>query len=322
MADIRGQVQRHIAAALNQLTSDDRRLTDGNVHDVRKALKGARAGMRLMRDSVGKSAYSTENAKLRDAARPLGQLRDVAVLLQVLQRVMQDCPGASRRRAGARRPASGATAALAAAMRAQLQAEGAGLRDKLHQGAQLRAIRHSLEQVLQRLAGWPVPTEKKLRRGLRRIYLRGGKVLEEIQAGRTGENLHEWRKQVKYLAQAIRTLDSADERASSRLNHLAARAESLAERLGDDHDLALLAGKLAALSGRANGVVTEKSAGGKSGVDKPGVEKSAGELFSRIAQRRRKLQRKALRHGRKLYRIAPRKFARGVFRCIRSGAPA
>ncbi len=147
-------------------------------------------------------------------------------------------------------------------------------------------------------------------------------MLEEIQAGRTGENLHEWRKQVKYLAQAIRTLDSADERASSRLNHLAARAESLAERLGDDHDLALLAGKLAALSGRANGVVTEKSAGGKSGVDKPGVEKSAGELFSRIAQRRRKLQRKALRHGRKLYRIAPRKFARGVFRCIGSGAPA
>lgn len=52
--------------------------TGAQIHGARKALKRARANLRLLRDAVGKTAYICENVVLRDAARPLSGVRDAA----------------------------------------------------------------------------------------------------------------------------------------------------------------------------------------------------------------------------------------------------
>src|SRR6266852_835892 len=58
--------------------------SDPRIHDIRKRLKHCRALLRLLRKSLGKDAYRRENARLRDAARPLMPVRDAAVLVQAL----------------------------------------------------------------------------------------------------------------------------------------------------------------------------------------------------------------------------------------------
>jgi len=79
LIDARGAVRRHIAASVEILQGRNP-LAAESVHRMRKELKRARAGLRLLRDAVGKTAYAHENARLRDAARPLAPLRDADVL--------------------------------------------------------------------------------------------------------------------------------------------------------------------------------------------------------------------------------------------------
>lgn len=73
--DAKNVVVSQIHAAL-RLLRKKKVLSDESVHSARKKLKRARAGLRLLPDAVGKSAYARENAQLRDAARPFGRVRD------------------------------------------------------------------------------------------------------------------------------------------------------------------------------------------------------------------------------------------------------
>ena len=67
------------------------------VHAARKALKQARAALRLLRPCLDAAVYRRENLALRDAGRALAPLRDARVLLDA----------ADRLRAGARLDAPG-----------------------------------------------------------------------------------------------------------------------------------------------------------------------------------------------------------------------
>src|ERR1700744_646684 len=68
---------------------DRPRPTDHAVHAARKELKKARATLRLVRDSLGDATFKKENAALRDAARPLGELRDRQVLVEALDSLLE-----------------------------------------------------------------------------------------------------------------------------------------------------------------------------------------------------------------------------------------
>src|SRR6185369_13889932 len=54
---------------------------DARVHAARKALKRARAALRLMRPALASEVYERENRALRDAARCLSPLRDARSLV-------------------------------------------------------------------------------------------------------------------------------------------------------------------------------------------------------------------------------------------------
>lgn len=80
-------VRRQVAKAIEAL--EGHAPSDEVVHDARKELKRARATLRLLRGAIGDRAYRRENEALRDAARPLGVIRDSKVLLDTLNGLIE-----------------------------------------------------------------------------------------------------------------------------------------------------------------------------------------------------------------------------------------
>ena len=81
LQSVRNRLCDRIQAAQTTLNSP-KPISDDAVHAARKHLKGSRAGLRLLRGTIGKRRYSIENARLRDSARPLSEVRDSKVLLE------------------------------------------------------------------------------------------------------------------------------------------------------------------------------------------------------------------------------------------------
>ena len=75
---------------------------------------------------------------------------------------------------------------------------------------------------------------------MRRIYRNGREAFAVVQKDQSEEHLHEWRKQVKYLWHQLQVLQPIQ---LGQLTALADQARTLANVLGDDHDLAVLAHK-------------------------------------------------------------------------------
>lgn len=266
--DVRAALLRDTERVLALLAAEPA-LNDESIHRIRQVLKRARAALRLLRDAVSEEAYAEENARLRDAARPLAPARDAAVMLGVLEEMIAGRkmrryrPDLGRLRAELRR----AHARSVAAVRAEVSI------------ARIRAL---LEQSRERTAHWRLPRDPEpvYRSGIRRIYRRGRRTLKTALAQGSAEALHEWRKHVKYLALAMALVAPAKSRAAK----AGKTADELARRAGDDHDLAMLASELRRVS-----------------ADRA--------LIAKLGQRRRRLQKRALKLGGRLYKQAPRRFA-------------
>jgi CHAD domain-containing protein len=248
-------LDRALAAALGR-----RPLGREAVHEIRRELRRARAGLRLVRDAVGRRAYAEENRTLRDAARPLSAARDADVMLQTIDRLLErDLPPEEslwlrRLRAAARREQGQCRRAL--------------------RGALVEGVVGGIRQARAQVGNWRLPHDpaQPVAAGLERIYRQGRRHLRDAEERPTDRALHELRKQVKFLAAALRLLPALgmapDEAAAT-------RADTVTRLLGEDHDLVLLRRRF---GGASRGLV------------------------ARVARRRRKLQKKALKEARRLYR--------------------
>ncbi len=170
---------------------------------------------------------------------------------------------------------------LLARLRARLrEAHGASIA-KVRASSVTRPARALLEQSLQRTAHWRLPRDPRpvYRTGLQRIYARGRRDLEVALARDTAAALHEWRKQAKYLGAALALV--------ARDRTKAKAANEIARRLGDDRDLAMLCAGL-----------------GRSGEGR--------ELKARLAEKRHKLRKRAVKLARHLYKPSPERFATGL----------
>jgi len=100
------------------------------------------------------------------------------------------------------------------------------------------------------------------------------------------ENLHEWRKQAKYLWHQLQLFEAAWTGSEKELGD---QTQKLSQLLGDDHDLAALRETLAA-DPLAYGHRILKG------------------VFAVIDRRREELKRQAFALGRKLYKDSPKVF--------------
>ncbi len=257
-----------------------RSLGDEQVHEARKEMKRLRAGLRLLRSSLGNTVYRRLNRSVRDAARPLTPIRDAKVLRDAFDDVLHE----------AGKSVSNAQAGKVLRL---LRQEHRASRSELTRTAlsavtgRLREVRRQLDRVPEaRLDATPVDA------ALERAYKKARKALVSARRDPGNEQLHEWRKQVKYHMLQLEFLQPL---APKRLGATIKAAHKLTDYLGDDHDLALLHEKI---------IIQDSQA--------PGASNAAARdgLVKELRRVRAKLQRKAFRLGRKLYADKPKQIAK------------
>lgn len=196
------------------------------VHGARKAVKRARALLRLVRAGLGPQ-FARENHALRDAARRLAQQRDAAVAAATFEQLMpapeprlaplRDALLAARDAAGL--PAAADTLAVAAA---------------------------DLELALERADAWPAFTRgwAVVEAGLRDSYGGGRRMMRAALRAPSPAAFHEWRKRVKDLWYHTLLLQGVWKPVQLAW---ASALEDLSDTLGEDHDLEVLRLAVAAL---------------------------------------------------------------------------
>jgi CHAD domain-containing protein len=266
IAKIRLAVGEHIINATKALHHP--RLDDELVHDARKHLKRARSDLRLLRP-LDERAYRRENARLRDAARQLSDVRDDKVLLAVLAELLADEQQPDRRR-----------------LLERLQARLAKARERhwraVRASTTLADIRAALGESARHVGAWREPHDAASApaAALRRMYRKGRKAVKRSAKDPSDEQLHEARKQVKHLAHVVELL--ARRAPPKPAKKAIKRASALGDYLGEDHDLAVVEARVLQFPAA------------------PARAKRA--LRRRLEKRRARLQKKALKTARKLFR--------------------
>jgi len=227
-----------------------------NVHGARKQLKRARATLRLLRAAIGDELYRRENVVARDAARPLSNARDDEVMSDALRGLAE---------------------------RFGTTISGENVRPAAHAVSvkQLTSIKAALKRVMTRAQAWRPDADgwDSIATGLRSTYRRARRALRRARKDRATDDLHEWRKQTKYLWHQLQILTPI---ATGPVGELADEFHHLADYLGDEHDLAVL---------------------------RPRAPTSATDLVDR---RREELQDKAFALGERLYADKSRTFVHNL----------
>ena len=248
--------------AIDELGGDTDSSPVEAVHEARKDMKKLRALLRLARGELGDDTYVRENACYRDAARELAGARDSDVMLETLAALTYLPPGQGWE------------------VRKRIQADLARNGDPGDRDAAARTAVTILEEARRRVSRWPLEHESfaALASGLERTYRRGRRDFKAAADEPTVESLHEWRKRVKelwYHHSLLRPLWPPV------METVGDEAHVLSDRLGDDHDLAVLAAW-----------VEEHGAAG-------------ADFFAAVDRRRGELQAEAFALGSRVYAEKP-----------------
>lgn len=225
-----------IDLGLEELGDDDRHRA---VHQVRKRGKKARALLRLVR-TAAPALYRRENAAFRDMMRRISEHRDVGVALDTADGLLA-------------RFGDGVAGELTPLRDALAQRRDGVLGEDLE--ARLTAVRVDLEVARQRVAGWELEGEgfEVLAGGLAKTYRRAQARMHDAYTQPSTEAFHLWRKRAKYHRHHLELLEDAW---SPILDAHAEELHDLTERLGEEHDLAVLRGDLLAEPARFGGADT------------------------------------------------------------------
>jgi CHAD domain-containing protein len=280
------------------------------VHEARKAIKRMRALARLLRDELGEQEFLRVNASLRDAGRRLAGARDAEVRLATLHDLIERHPRAlapalgqspeSSKHAPAhpRGPAKEHRPRREGIQRLeeQLQRE----RPSDSQPSDIDEVLADIAAMRDQLARWSLVDIdfETLSPGLRRIYREGRHrhALCVHERGADEQDVHDWRKRVKSLYYALDMLGAKKAKGARRA---ARRANRLGDLLGSEHDLWMLC------------VYVEEH------PEAFGTDMAASdELLKRIDRRRRRLRKRALSLGARLYKRKPGRFTRRIGRAL------
>ena len=205
--------------ALDELRGQTDSSPEAAVHSARKDMKRLRALLRLVRGEVGDKVYRRESTAFRDAGRELSGVRDADVMIATLRSLEL---------------ADREVGPLRQALEAHRIRTAAGTREQAAAGAI-----DMLSEARGRVADWPLATDGfgAFEDGLLRVYRQGRRNMRAACKEPTSENLHEWRKRAKDLWYHLTLLEEAWPPV---MRALADEAHELSDRLGDDHDLAVL----------------------------------------------------------------------------------
>jgi len=279
-------LRKQIEGSLEALHSPDTSDPDETVHAVRKRFKRIRAVLRLLRGAIPEKDYRRENLRFRDAARPLTTVRDAVVLVETFGELPAEGKSVPRK--------------VRDQVRRELRRRRDALRKQvLEEEESFPKIAEAVEPALDRTDDLPVQEKgwAALETGLARVYDAGRQAFDEALAEPTVANLHEWRKQAKYLWHQLQILRPC---APEFMDELTRHAHALGDLLGDDHDLAVL-----------RGVLSDQ-------MDPPLDPDALAGLLEWIDSKRDELQQQATPLGQQLYHERPRAFVWRIGRHFRA----
>lgn len=256
-------VQRALLRQVEEAAAGiDRSPTPAVVHDTRKRIKRARAALALLRPALTEQTFADCDGQLRAAGRTLASMRDATVVARSEARM--------RKRAGL--PVAAARARRPATVDPERAREA-------HAHLLAAADRLSRTRVIG--GGWG-----RLGPGVRAVYRRGRRRRPEAAARPSTERLHAWRRHVKRLWHALELFEAVH---PARIGLAIADARRLSQALGEDHDLAMLAGQIRRRRPRTP---------------------DDDVVLRAIADRRARLTRRALALGERVYDERARAFER------------
>lgn len=235
------------------------------IHYSRKHCKNIRGLLRFIAP-VFKGDYKYEDAWYRDCAKILSNLRDTQSVLEAYDKLVEE------------------------GEREKFQT----IYDKLESGHQQtanqdNALEKAVEEFLkrieegrERIKEWEFRKKgfKVIAKGLEKTYKGCYNKMNNSYANPIEENFHDWRKQVKYHKFHMILLSFLSKDLEKRVKIV----DSLAEDLGDDHDLYVLKHKI--------------------GEDRNsyGEEAVMSEFLELVEQKQKKLKEAARKKGKKLYK--------------------
>jgi len=212
-----------IDRAASALAEADR---DKGIHEARKSFKRVRALLDMSRPALGEKVYRRENRRFRDIGRALAGARDIHVMRQTLDRLVE------KRNLSA---AGGAPTAL----RAWLDVNRSAI-IPAHGEMAMHNAREALGEARAAFEALSVRADglAPLAEGFREIYAGGRKAMKHAyRAGVDDEAFHEWRKHVQRHWRQLQLMRNAwPEAIAPRIN----LASELSDIIGLDHDLAVL----------------------------------------------------------------------------------
>jgi len=273
--NVQAQIEKALKYASPEESADSRELEAAG--EIRKCFKRVRAALRIAREELGVDLYRDENWSFRDAARPLTQVRDAGILVETANRLRTELVRAIGPAAFTK-------------IRAALMANHEEIRRRvIGEGQAFANVKAAAVRALARLPQWKLQRDgwAAIEPGLRRVYQHGHHALRLATESPSVPNLHEWRKQTKYLWHSLQLLSASWTAAEK---ELVTRTHQLSTLLGEDHDLAVLRETLAADPLAFGGHRILKSA------------------FTVIDRHRADLERQAFALGGEIYKDAPRAF--------------
>lgn len=265
-------VREELDDAIRQL-SGKKAGRNESIHEARTSIKKVRAALKLVRKELG-STYRRENARLRDAAHRLSEIRDAGAMITAFDAV---CDHGNK---PWNRGAQDAIRRALLAHQSKVEREG-NLRRLLPQ------IADSIAGARDPGPGWP------LRRGgfgalkgsFEKSFRDGRKALSHARKNSRPEHFHELRKRVKDHWYHVRLLEDLWD---GMMTEYEKTLKGLETRLGDDHNLVLLHDLVAAAPRQY------------------GTPDDIRLLFGKITRYQKQLRREALQTAKRVYSERPR----------------
>jgi CHAD domain-containing protein len=275
--NVKSQIEKALKYLKANVDGQHGALENETVGEIRKCFKRVRAALRLVREELGDECYHEENWCFRDAARPLTEVRDAHILVETADRLRRHFP-------------SDLEPAVFEKIREPLvNHQGEVSRRVIERDKALAAVKEVATRALARLANWKLQHEdwSVLETGMRHVYRTGRRAFLRAFENPSVENLHELRKQAKYLWHALQLVEaplSGVEKELMRATH------ELSTMLGEDHDLAVLRQTLAADPLRYGG------------------QRALKGVIAAIDRYRQELEHQAISSARRIYEDPPKVF--------------
>ncbi len=197
-----------------------------NIHQARLCCKRMRSLLRLARFSLGEEYYHAENSYLRDIAKSLGGVRDTSATYDAANRLIS--PRMNQQ--------SGFWISNYISV---LRSHRANTLLDLNTQRVVSTQIEQFNSVLQRVENWNLSTDpsKIIYEGFLRTYKQGRKGFLRAQSEQNDHELHEWRKDVKYLWYMLKPFTPVW---PELINGYIARLKTISVCLGSHQDLVLL----------------------------------------------------------------------------------